>query len=199
MSAYIFFYRKMDVGGCQLLIEKLGEKLADNNDVYCCCEQVSEIMNERLVKAGISIQVLPDWNDNHSIKEWISCFSGDIRIISFIWVDYSRLHYIVGKRAKIVFYAIHYDAVKIAAWHTNRIVRSFREIALKNTIKRLIENNSIIFMDEQTIDKTSEYYKHFQEKTLKRCRILRIPVREKVVCAAEIGRIVNNKKTIILW
>lgn len=171
MYTYVFFYQNMNMGGCQVLISNLANKLKkDGNDVVICCEFVDECFKKSIDSTLIKSFGKQKWKSDKEIKNFLNKIDNP-RYITFLWEDYSRIYSLTRCHTNILFYAVHYDAIKFAAYSDNKVLRHLRRCFLKTTILHMCNSNCIVAMDERTIERATEYY----NLDLKGINVIRIP------------------------
>ncbi len=159
---YIFYYRNMDIGGCQLLIQKIAAEMVRHGyQSIVVCQFISEdILNElkfssvKIFKSGAE-----KWYNDSVLKEFLQKYNDtEVRILSFLWDDFCRLHMLKLEDQKLLFYAIHPNAIVAATYSRNSILKIFRKLFLSSTLRKLFQNHSIVAMDKETIWSTAKYY-----------------------------------------
>lgn len=174
MSEYVFFYKDIILGGCELLIEKIGRTILEKGSrVRICCKSIDDSMAEKFKKSRIEVHQLFNWNSNKEIISWIN---EDCEVVTFFWDDFVRLYSLKKNRKKTILYAVHFQTLAIGA--------NCRYFALKNLIKKVavgcvhkfLLSNNILCMDEQTVRYTQNYFKNKVLDNNSIYRIVRIPI-----------------------
>ena len=147
----------MNMGGCQLLIMNMAKELISRgNKVIVFCKYIDDIIIDH--SPNVSVNAFDtNWKKDSIVKESIRSFQ-NVNIVTFIWDDYCRLYSLKNYNQKLIFYAVHCDMVKFAAYSNNSILRNVRKAFLGVTIKKLAENKNLVVMDEQTIVHSEAYY-----------------------------------------
>lgn len=161
IKTYIFFYKRMDIGGCELLIKKLAKEMYSRSyraAIYC--ESISDAIYKDMDGISVVQTGIGKWDSASKLKAFLGGFAeGEINIVSFLWHDYFRLRLTASKHARIIFYAVHYEAIKSVAFCRNSILnRVFRRYAAP-IMNRLIKDGCIIAMSERVVQCTADYYK----------------------------------------
>lgn len=178
---YLFFYQKMSVGGCQLLIKKIATNLKQHGyGAYVFCESIDEQINNELKNSGVVVvkSGTTGWYDDNHIKCMIKSDTHfhRCRVTTFIWSDYIRCLSLFGKNCKIMFYAVHSFAINRAC-QENGIIGHLHRFFLKSTITSHLKSKLITVMDEQTAENAISHYKIPSKKLrCSDCEIIRIPV-----------------------
>lgn len=177
MNTYIMFYKNVDIGGCELLIGKIGRQLIkEQNEVWLCCSEISEEMKLRYLQDGIQIHFINNWGNTKEIKTWLLSFHKMLFEFTFIWDDYIRMYSLRGITAKTVFYAVHYKALAIGRNCRIGIINFMLKKILLPEIRRYAQERKIVCMDEQTVHYTKDYYNKCIRGDNISFEIIRIPV-----------------------
>lgn len=198
MNTYLFYYRNMNIGGCQLLIAKLTNAFIKNGDkAIIFCEYIDPSISDVCKDAIIHGFGSKNWNSDSTIRKNLLLYP-DARIITFLWEDFARLYTLTRKNPtqSLLFYAVHSHAIKNAGYSRNLLLRIIRKTFLTPVIKKLIINGNIVAMDEATIQHTEAYYKF----KIQNMPIIRIPIDyssndydEEIIR----NKISNNNKNIL--
>ena len=137
------------------MIERLGKELMKHSiDVCLVYQSIDPAMLSRFEDANIRVVKASGW----SRKEIIPLFDpSDISYaVTFIWNDFLICN-INKDYLRTVFYAVHYYAFRIGNNRGIFLKRILKRIVGKG-IECLISNRQLLCMDEQTIEKTQDYY-----------------------------------------
>lgn len=154
MNIY-FVYRKIVIGGCELLIERLGKELIKRSiNPHIICQSIDADMKDRYFHAGIHIIKVDNWCSKNVIS------AVDTRNISYL-IAFTWNNFLICNRKKenvhSIFYSVHYQALEMGNNKRGFIKTILQRIA-RDGIIRLNKNGQIICMDEQTIENTKKYY-----------------------------------------
>ncbi|MEL7660871.1 hypothetical protein [Acetobacterium wieringae] len=158
MEYYIFSYKNVVIGGCELLIERFSKRLKElNKNVALLCNTIEPQMCERFKKSNIRVDILDAWN-----KEAVACYlsqftDADVIAVTFFWKDY-LLFQITNGNTKTLFYAVHYQSLCLAKKRSNFAGEITKKLAAK-CIKSMTKRGCLLCMDEQTKEYTKNYYK----------------------------------------
>ncbi len=174
-EVYIFFYENMSIGGCQLLILKLARQMSENGKTsMIICHHIDEHLKHEFEEKKIDILCLKEWDNDKYLKQTIRKYSINKKVITFFWNDFLRLKCLCVNE-KILFYAVHYDAVNNVCFYKYKFIEKIKKLLFSSLIKKYLEMNSIIIMDELTLNKTKEYY-NFSISETKKWKVIRIPI-----------------------
>lgn len=196
MNTFIFYYENMTVGGAQLLIMNYANELVSKGiNVVILCKRVDNLFLKENTKVQIKSLGNKEWNSDKCLKGILKGIS-DASIITFLWPDYARVYSLKDVNQKLIFYAIHYDAVKFAAYSGHSFIDCLMKRFLSSTIKSLIRKKNIVMMDEQTMCHSEEYYNF----DCHNASIIHIPVNntDPIVTYEEIERRLKNEEKRIL-
>lgn len=176
MEKYLFIYRNIVVGGCELLIEKLANQLVNFDKKVCIyCESIDNEMRMRFASNEIDLVMVNDWKNASEFycKYDSSC---ELRIITFYWSDFVRFYSDKRYKKKTLLYAVHYKALSVGREIKMKPIRKVARELAKHILSGLLKSRHVIVMDEQTIDFSQKYYNSKLQAKDKDFKILRIPV-----------------------
>lgn len=166
---YFFMYKRIILGGCELLIEKLARQLMkQNNTVGITCCQIDDAMEERYRLAEIKVYKVNKWSKD-TTKELNIDSGAEVRFITFFWEDFTIFHNSI-ENAKTMLYAVNLKALCIGIYEKKEIKNIFKQIS-KKSIYDLSSRGNIVCIDEETIEYTEDYY---LERSLD-IEIIRVP------------------------
>ena len=188
----------MNIGGCQLLIKKLANEIISRGDkVFIYCESITQELSINREKINIVQVGHKKWGNDKELRNFLKIFGSDsIRNITFLWTDYAWVYSCVEASNLVLFYVVHHDALKMAAYSTKLAVEKIRKGYLASVLFRLIRNNAVVMMDEQTVKHTLSYYGFTDVKP----KIIRIPIsfEHKDLNLEDIAKKYGQKHKIIL-
>lgn len=115
MTEYVFYYKDILVGGCELLIEKISRQIIKEGfRVKILCRTIDESMRKRFEQSGVMICQLHDWESNKELGKFIST-DQEVRVITFFWEDFVRLYSLKRRSMKTILYAVHFQVLAIGA------------------------------------------------------------------------------------
>ena len=174
MSEYIFFYKDVILGGCEILIEKIGKAIVKKGiHVRLCCKSIDSSMAESFKKAGIEIYQLINWSSNKEIIGWLN---EDCEIVTFFWEDFVRLYSLSKNRKKTILYAVHFQTLTVGAGCRYFIAKNIIKKIAVGCVHKFLLSNNIVCMDEQTVQHTQNYFRNKALDNNLIYRIVRIPV-----------------------
>lgn len=185
MVEYIFFYKDIIVGGCELLIEKVSKQIVKLGDagetrVKVLCNAIDGGMLERFKGSGVEICQISNWESNKELRDYISS-ENEVRMVAFFWEDFVRLYYLKNKKMKTILYAVHFQVLAVGANCRFPFLKQLLQIIGGKCIYELLLAGKILCMDEQTVRYTQNYFrKAFLEDT-SIYKIVRIPINEVAV------------------
>ena len=171
---FIFLYKNMSVGGCQLLIEHLACSLQkNNNDTLVICSTMDRKIADELEKYKVEYLALgDDWSSNAVLKTKIKDNAdGNSKIITFLWTDFIRCYSIANCSWRVFFYVVHYDALIWACMQKGKVITAISKSYIRRIVHTLAANKQILLMDEQTIERSEQFYKMTFDNPV----IIRIP------------------------
>lgn len=153
----IFYYKKMILGGAELLIIRLAKAMKKMNmDICVLSENIDDDLITQLQQNDLEYLI-----SVNSEKELLKFKQKkrEIHVITLFYVDYIRLRYLTKE-----YYNIH---VKLYCVHSKGMIfgrpipfpmkKYFLNIS-RIFIEQGINKGSIFFMDQETIDRTKSYY-----------------------------------------
>lgn len=153
---YFFMYKRIILGGCELLIEKLARQLKNqNNTVGIACCQIDDAMRKRYSLAEIEVHKVNKWSKD-TVKELDINQEQEVRFITFFWQDFTTFYNCI-ENAKTMLYAVNIKALCIGIYDKNCTKTIFKRLS-KKTIYDLSSNGNMICIDEETIRYTQNYY-----------------------------------------
>lgn len=158
-------------GGSITLIERLCRWAVFKNEkikIYC-----NDISNKEIVDKLNALGLEIDCFDTYSTKELKQHIDKDleiedIQILNFITNNYlsvEKVKYLYGMDFVNLIYSIHPATFFKGTGINNKFLKDLVIRRYKNTIQKMNSNNDIIFMDEDTIEKTETYYSLKLDKT----------------------------------
>lgn len=180
MVEYIFFYKDVILGGCELLIEKVSKQIVKLGDagetcVKVLCNTIDGSMLERFKDSRVEICQISNWESNKELQDHIS-MENEIRMVVFFWEDFVRLYYLKNRKMKTILYAVHFQALAVGANCRFPFLKQLLQIIGGKSIYELLLGGKILCMDEQTVRYTQNYFqKAFLEDT-SIYKIVRIPI-----------------------
>lgn len=180
MVEYIFFYKNIVVGGCELLIEKISKWIVEMHtsqeaNVKILCRTIDETMQERFDGSGVEVYPLADWDDEQEICRYIST-GNEIRMITFFWEDFVRVYRLKNKKMKTVLYAVHFQVLAVGETCRFRLLKWLLKSIGAKVIYELLCAGKILCMDEQTVRHTQNYFNTSFLKNASIYKIIRIPI-----------------------
>lgn len=176
MIEYIFFYRDIIVGGCELLIEKVSRQIVTQGvSAKILCKTIDEEMHKRFEQSGVEIHQLKDWDSNKELRSYIST-DHEVRMITFFWEDFVRVYRIKKRGMKTVLYAIHFQALTVGANCRFPLLKKVLKVIGAKSIYKLLTSKKILCMDEQTVQYTQNYFKDKFLNDTSIYKIVRIPI-----------------------
>ena len=174
MDNYLFFFRHVTIGGAELLIEKIARQLLKNGNNACVvCEEIIDNTKNRYNSIKLNIILIKDWENYTEVKKYIKSY--DTICVTFEWDIFLDIYRICSSNIKrTVFYAIC-DNILGLKYRNISIIRKLERKIMSNALLTMLENQNVIFMDEQTVRFTKKYYSDIQYKNQK-FEIIRIPV-----------------------
>ena len=174
MDNYLFFFRHVTIGGAELLIEKIARQLLKNGNNACVvCEEIIDNTKNRYNSIKLNIILIKDWENYTEVKKYIKSY--DTICVTFEWDIFLDIYSICSSNIKrTVFYAIC-DNILGLKYRNISIIRKLERKIMSNALLTMLENQNVIFMDEQTVRFTKKYYSDIQYKNQK-FEIIRIPV-----------------------
>lgn len=184
---YMFVYRNIVVGGCELLIEKLGREILKNtkNNVIVYYESIDEVMYSRFCNNNFYLKKAKE-------KFYDSKFE-NINIITFTLKDYIFFSSNKYKKIKTVLYVVHPYIFYIAD-KRNIILKIFAKILLKDFLLKSIQNKHIFFMDKETVQTNIEYFS--MKNILRNTTIINLPIDSAIINKDILERRAKNKNNI---
>lgn len=174
MDNYLFFFRHVTIGGAELLIEKIARQLLQKgNAVSIICEDVMDNAKDRYNSIKLNIVLAKDWENYTEVKTYIKSY--DTICVTFEWDIFLDIYSIRSSNIKkTVFYAIC-DNILGLKYRNISIIRKLEKKIMGNALLTMLENQNVVFMDEQTVRFTKKYYSDIQYENQK-FEIVRIPV-----------------------
>lgn len=173
MNNYVFFFKKVMVGGAEFLIEKLARELIiRGNDAYVICEDIYDEMYKRFLKNSIKIFVLKKWNINSVEK--VLCQINRPVCITFEWDIFLKIFLLKIAEKKTIFYSIDYKILSFGEHRKESLLKSIEKKLSAGALKSMIRRNIVIAQDEQTIRYNKTYFGKLLN--IDDLKIIRIPV-----------------------
>ena len=172
MKRIVFFYRGMSIGGCEQLIRTIACQLSMGFcRVMVICDYIDADIEKDLNKATVDIRKLgSDWKNDKILESILYEKTYKNNIVSFKWDDYCRLYHVKRSSDKLIFYVVHFDALKIIGNTSSTFLRWLRKKYYAPVIKKLGKSNAIVAMDELCLEHTKLYY-GFDEFIVKIVRV----------------------------
>lgn len=153
---YYFMYKKIILGGCELVIEKLARQLMhQNNAVEIVCCQIDDAMEKRCSLSEIKVHKVKKWS-RYIAKELNSTPDEEVRFITFFWEDFTKFYNCV-ENAKTILYAVNFMACCVGIEEKKHTQIMFKQLSQKKIYDLLLDGN-IVCMDEETVRYTENYY-----------------------------------------
>lgn len=181
MNKIIFVYKDIKMGGASLLIHRMSKwyKEHDNN-VIVLCSDIQKSMEIEFSRDNIELIKCNNWNKSKlamEIKRITKEFE-TVRVFyftfeEFLWSE-SRIFYVKTNKNIIKFlYVLHPRILLRIESVKNKYIFKFLWKYYRRLILSYIQNGNIVFMDEETIERTESFYKlDFAEDKL----IYRLPM-----------------------
>lgn len=182
MLKYLFIYRKLILGGCELVIFKWAKELiGKGHQVDLLCNSITKQMYEKYETIGITIHVTSKgFNDAIQQLYVKSDESQEIRVVTFLLDDFLEAYFtkISTSNKKTILYTVHPAALipEEQNRETRNLVRIFYWKCLKRAIDVYASHKNIICMDRQTISTYSDYFRLNNDIENKKFCIIHIPV-----------------------
>ncbi len=176
MCTYAFYFQNIDVGGCELLIEKLAKALSTSSKVYICCQFITDDMKNRFYKSNIEIQLFKHWNYGSEFADWAIQIRKNLYEIAFLWDDYIFLYNKRKFKSKTVFYNVHYKTLSMGSEYKVGILQNLVKKTCFELIRQYSAENRILATDEQTVKYSNDYYQELLKSNNLNIPILRIPL-----------------------
>ena len=171
---YIFACDGLDLLGGELLLEKIARQLILNqNKVRVCCKWISEEMQARFAKMQAEVIVVRNWKNVNIFFEGFD-EKEEIRILTLLWEEFVRFSCIYNRKVKTLLYIVHPRTV-LAAYNNGRIRKEIKKRIVRKMLLKKIQSGNVIFMDENTLECTKEYYK-FTKEEISTIKIVRIAI-----------------------
>lgn len=174
---YLFYYKRFELGGAELLIEKIARELiARGEKVYIVCESISDIMKKRFNKLNINlVKNVSIYKDAGWLKKILTQYQESISFVCFQLFDYCMINHYLRKCDKLLLYIMHFNSLKIG--YKGHL--GFLKLLWKKTMPSLIidisKNNGLVFMDETCVDEMKSFY-HQNDLDLATFDIIRLPI-----------------------
>lgn len=176
MIEYIFFYKDILVGGCELLIEKVSKQIIrEGFPVKILCRSIDESMFKRFNQSEVEICQLRDWDSNKELLDHIS-LDYEVRMITFFWEDFVRVYRLKKRRMKTILYAVHFQVLAIGSNCRFPLLKKVLKAVGARSIYKLLTSKKILCMDEQTVRYTQNYFKDKLLNDTSIYKIVRVPV-----------------------
>lgn len=170
MNIYIL-YRKLSVGGAQLLVEKLSREFINRNNtvtVFYC--EIDAVMHKRMQAAGAVMHQVTKWHCTESFEKLI-IKKEEAAVITFVWPDYLKVCSIKSSKLITLLYAVHYKTLAPGT-DSSFLRKNITKKVLLPILYKGIKSGNIFGMDEQTTNTAIRYYNN----QIPRPEIVRIPV-----------------------
>lgn len=176
MNRVVFYLKEFHMGGAQLLIVRLATRFVEMGYETAIIGVFSdEKIYADIQKAHIKAITIDEWDNDRVARRIIRDACDSAYVITMNWQDYCRIVYLKGNTESIIFYAVHFNDVVAAVKNRFGIVEFINRVVTTKTIETLINRQTIIAMDEDTVQKTQEFY-HFSVSTINSFKIIRIAI-----------------------
>lgn len=156
---YIFYYKKLILGGAELLIEKLGRGLISIGEKVCvCCEDLADDMERRLETSNILIYKKIYVHKLNNFRDFFSEYKS-LNVICFQIIDFCYLKHSIYSQDRILLYVMHYASLCMGMKGRNKILKRFWKSIIPKLLKKMDANHELVVMDEITADYTKKYFK----------------------------------------
>lgn len=158
-SMFIIYYPDT-TGGTATLTIRLGKQLIKHGyRVILICNRITDKNNEILMgEIGIEVYC---WDYKEAYNNFLKMSNDQIHYIFLTYRldDYLLIEKIKSKfkMAESILYIVHFHGL-IKAINQNVITRLFAKKFYLPIIKKILNNNSVIFMDDNSITETEKYY-----------------------------------------
>lgn len=198
MIEYIFFYKDIVVGGCELLIEKVSKQMVKEGiRTKILCKTIDGSMMERFDSSGVEIHRLTDWESNKELRSYIS-IENEIRMITFFWEDFVRVYFLKKRKMKTILYAVHFQVLALGANCRYPLLKKIIKAVGGKSIYEFMFSKKILCMDEQTVRHTQNYFKKTFLEDTSMCRIVRVPINIADVDKRQLEIRAGNKEFHVL-
>lgn len=184
-------YRLGVSGGTGTLSVRIAKWLAENGfEVIYIYHLLNDISNASSMKAnGVKIHC---WDPSEMIGKLLALY-GEKRSYMFLTYSLQEFSWIEKQRSRIpdsssILYIVHSFGLIRGRSKPRVLGNLFRE-AFKRVIKKLDENENLIFMDEQSIETTENYYKIKIHNSKQ--KLLRLPMYVNKFCPEKINKKYN--------
>lgn len=177
MISFCYFYESMDIGGCQLLIEKLALYTVRSAKPIVLCKEIDDSIYLEMRNNSIEVVTLNEnWDSDRALRKEIDRISRNsekVNFTVFTWFDYVRISSLKNRNIAVLWYAIHENALRnVGISNNSRLLSSIRRRIFRNIIRNLIDKQNIVVMDEITLRNANDYYGFSDLKP----KIIRIPI-----------------------
>lgn len=158
---YFFIYKNISIGGIETLILReaywINKHL--NSKSMIICNKISQQMKSSFEDHNIEYRILPTWSSKE-ISNTIHAMEPVEMIKYFSFEDY--LQFIIHdphlfEMTKCMYYCVHPNNVCIL--QNGKGIRGVFSKSLRNISDYLIAQKRILFMDEETLFRTLDFYK----------------------------------------
>ncbi len=195
---YILVHRHMNVGGGQLLFQRLAKQLMDyGNSVCVFCETADSIMEARFQKDGIKLKKIAYWD---SVGEFFKDLDKGIecRVLTFDWKDYAKIYNYNKISKKTIYYVLSPDELLVCKSINIGFVKKIIFQAMGRSIARHTKAGNIFYMDEISILHTRNYYGKCLKANEADYKIVRIPIENTRESGFKVNFHENRKEIRIL-
>ncbi len=154
---YLFVYRDFIVGGCELLVEKIGSVLVSYGErVGVLCRTMDPLMGERFSNRKMEIAMLPDWSGLTEEIESFDC-QESMNIVTFLWRSFYPCYSAKRRNKRTIFYGVNWEAFTGDLIGVGTLKGKGREYCA-GIVERFLKRGNFIAMDDMTIQCAQELY-----------------------------------------
>lgn len=176
MKKIVFYLKEFHIGGAQLLIVRWAAKFVElgyDTTIIGVFED-NKLYND-ILKLHINTVTIEPWDNDAVARKIVKEECDNAFVVTLNWIDYCRIVYLRKSARNTIFYVCHYNDLVAAAKNRFKLLEYFRKFIVKSAIERLIKRHVIIAMDEESTQKTQDYYQYSNE-TIKEFKIVRLAI-----------------------
>lgn len=151
---YVFVYKDIMVGGCELLIEKLGRglnKSDENNKIIIYYNNIDSVMYERFKNCNFKLlQASSNFYDGLKFE--------NANVITFTLKDYLIFSCNNLRNVKTALYVVHEHIFYFLGNTRNTVIKFIIKMILKKFIINSMRKCNIFFMDEESAKSNMDYF-----------------------------------------
>lgn len=146
-------------GGTGTLSIRLGERLVNRGcKVLFICREYTDVNNVQLMEnVGIKVSCVQD----NEVCSYLLTECGELS--NFVFLTYTLEQYLLVERFKTrlnitknIMYVVHFYGLVMTSSHW--MVRDLRKQFYRKLVKKMLECESVVFMDDQTLEETQKFY-----------------------------------------